>query len=86
LKCRFSRLFGLVDNKMALVVEMNSLGCGVDGEAWRWWWRLLAWEEEQLTECCEFLDNIVLWLLFLTGGFDNFMLRKNTMFQVLIIT
>jgi len=33
---------------------------GVGGEVWNWGRRLLAWEEEQVGECCELLTYIVL--------------------------
>jgi len=42
------------------VAEMYSLGWGEDGESWKWRRRLLAWEEEKVRECCDFLTNIVL--------------------------
>jgi len=60
LKNSFSRLFDLATNKMATVAEMYSLGWGVEGVAWQWWRRLLAWEEEKVQECCDILSNIVL--------------------------
>jgi len=56
----FSRLFDPATNKMATVAEMYSLGWGVEGVAWQWRCRLLAWEEEKVRECCDFLSNIVL--------------------------
>jgi len=33
---------------------------GVGGDVWNWRRRLLAWEEEQVGECCELLTSIVL--------------------------
>jgi len=45
---------------MAIVVEMFSFGWREGGEAWKWRRRLLAWEEDQVTECCVILSNIVL--------------------------
>jgi len=36
------------------------LGWGVRGEVWKWWRRLLAWEEEHVGECCAFLFNMFL--------------------------
>ena len=62
LKNSFSRLFDLATNKMAMVSEMYSLGWGEEGEAWKWRRRLLAWEEEKVRECCDFLTNIILQL------------------------
>lgn len=35
LKSRFIRLYDLADNKMTTVADMNSLGLGVDGDAWK---------------------------------------------------
>lgn len=35
LKSRFIRLYDLADNKMTTVTDMNSLGLGVDGDAWK---------------------------------------------------
>jgi len=45
---------------MTMVTEMYSLGWGGEGEAWKWRSCLLAWEEEKVRECCDFLINIVL--------------------------
>lgn len=39
---------------------MNTLGWSEDGEAWNGKRRLLAWEEEQVRECCELLHYFVL--------------------------
>jgi len=60
LKNSFSRLFDLTTNKMTTVAEMYSFGWGVEGEAWQWRRRLLAWEEERVREYCDILSNIVL--------------------------
>jgi len=60
LKISFSRLFDLATNKMATVAEIYSLRWGEEGEAWKWRRRLLAWEEEKVRECCDFLTNIIL--------------------------
>ena len=60
LKRNFSRLFHLAVNKMATVAEMFSLGWGEGGEVWKWQRRLLAWEEDQVRECCVILTNVVL--------------------------
>ncbi|GAU24791.1 hypothetical protein TSUD_157040 [Trifolium subterraneum] len=43
-----------------MVVEMFSLGWGVDGEAWKWQRQLWAWEEEMLRECQTLLLNFTL--------------------------
>jgi len=60
LKNSFSHLFDLAINKIATVAEMYSFGWGVEGDAWQWRRRLLAWEEEKVRECCDILSNIVL--------------------------
>jgi len=60
LKNSFNRLFDLATNKMTTVAEMYSFGWGVEGDAWQWRRRLLAWEEERVRECCDILSNIVL--------------------------
>ena len=60
LKSRFSLLFYLANNKMMTVEYMNTLGWSEDGEAWNGKRRLLAWEEEQVRECCELLHYFVL--------------------------
>lgn len=39
--------------------EMFHLGWGENGEAWNWWRRLLAWEEEMLVECKTILHEDV---------------------------
>lgn len=46
LNVRFSRLFNLVENKLASITKMNKLGWGGNGEAWKWRRRLFAWDEE----------------------------------------
>jgi len=45
---------------MEIVAYMFSLGWGEGGEAWNWLRQLLAWEEDQVRECCAILSNIVL--------------------------
>jgi len=60
LHVRFPRLFDLAENKWATVREMAGRGWVVGGDAWEWWRRLLAWEEELVTECSSLLYNIVL--------------------------
>jgi len=48
-----------VENKLAIVSEMNFLGWGVNREALKWRRRLFAWEEELVEECVEHLNSIV---------------------------
>lgn len=60
LKCNFSCLYYLVDNKRATIAEIYSLGWGEDGWVWKWQRKLLASEEDQVRECCKILINIVL--------------------------
>ena len=43
LRIKFSRLFDLAINKECMVEEMASLGWEVEGRAWEWRRRLLAW-------------------------------------------
>jgi hypothetical protein len=57
---QFPRLFDLAENKEVSVREMEGRGWAVDGGAWEWRRRLLAWEEESLSECATLLSNIVL--------------------------
>ena len=45
-KERFSRLFELSVDKRVSVFDLCHLGWGENGEAWKWRWRLFAWEEE----------------------------------------
>lgn len=56
----FPRLFDLAENKGVMVSEMASRGWEVGGEAWEWQRRLLAWEEELVSECYSLLCSIVL--------------------------
>jgi len=60
LRIKFPRLFDLAINKESTVEEMASLGWEVEGRAWEWRRRLLAWEEDSVKECSEMLHNIVL--------------------------
>ena len=60
LHMRFSRLFNLAENKRVTVSEMTGRGWVVGGDAWEWRRRLLAWEEELVTECSTLPCNIVL--------------------------
>ena len=60
LRFKFPRLFDLAINKECTVKEMESLGWEVEGRAWEWRRRLLAWEEDSVRECSEVLHNIVL--------------------------
>jgi len=39
---RYCRLYDLAENKMMIVVDMNALDWGVNGEAWKWRRRLFA--------------------------------------------
>jgi hypothetical protein len=55
-----SCLLHLADNKTVTVEDMFSLDWGEGGEAWKWWRRLLAWDEEQVRERCMLLHPIVL--------------------------
>ena len=50
LRDRFRRLFDLSVYKEKTVVEMCLLGWGEGGDAWGWWRRLLAWEEDLMKE------------------------------------
>jgi len=60
MKDRFSLLFELSDNKMAIASEMRHLVWGEGGEAWKWYMRLWAWEEDLLRECSVLLNSIIL--------------------------
>ena len=60
LKGIFSRLLILMTKKMAIVTYMFSLSWEEGGEAWKWWRQFLAWEKEQVIECCILLHPIVL--------------------------
>lgn len=69
LKVRFSGLFDLAENKMAIVVELNKLGWRKNGEVWKRRRRLSAWKVESI----ERLTSVVLqvevenrvWITFL---------------------
>jgi len=39
---RLSRLYDLADNKTTKVVDLHSLGRGINGGAWKWCRRLFA--------------------------------------------
>lgn len=60
LNVRFRRLYDLFENKLATLTKMNSLGWEVDEEAWFWRRKLLTWEEDQVKECSQLLNYIVL--------------------------
>jgi hypothetical protein len=60
LRVQFPRLFDLAVNKWVTVREMESRGWGNGGGAWEWRRRLLAWEEETVSECASLLHNVVL--------------------------
>ena len=75
---QFPRLFELSENKGMIVKKMADGGWGVGGGAWVWRRRLLAWEEESLSECSSLLCDIVLqvstpdrwrWVLDPIGGY-----------------
>jgi hypothetical protein len=52
-------LYDLFENKLATLTEMNSLGWEAYEAAWFWRRKLLAWED-QVTECSQLLNYIVL--------------------------
>jgi len=60
LKVQFPRLFDLAQDKGTTVSEMEGRGWGIGGGAWVWRRRLMAWEEETVTECATLLSDIVL--------------------------
>ena len=60
LRVQFPRLFDLAENKEVTVREMKGRGWAVGGGAWEWRQRLLAWEEESVSECAALLSDIVL--------------------------
>jgi len=60
LRFKFPRLFDLAVNKECLVEEMARLGWTIEGMAWVWRRRLLAWEEDSVRECTLLLNNVVL--------------------------
>ena len=57
---QLSRLFDLAINKWATVHGMEHRGWVDGGGAWEWRRRLLAWEEETVSECASLLHNVVL--------------------------
>jgi hypothetical protein len=57
---RFPRLYDLAENKGVMVREMARRGWTNGGDAWERQRRLLAWEEESVTECSSLLCNFVL--------------------------
>jgi len=45
---KFKRLFDLSsETRLMPIADMFSLGWGVGGDTWKWWRRLLVWEDEQ---------------------------------------
>jgi len=50
LRFKYFRLFDLTINKECTVEEMERLGWEVEGRAWEWRRRLLAWEEDSVRE------------------------------------
>jgi len=60
LQVQFPRLFGLAVDKCMTVQEMERRGWVEGGGTWVWRRRLLAWEEELVSECVSLLHNVVL--------------------------
>ena len=60
LRVQFPRLFDLAENKWVIVQDMERSGWGGGGGAWLWRRRLLAWEEETVSECASLLHDVVL--------------------------
>ena len=60
LRDRFPRLFDLSLFKDLSVFDMCQLGWGVEGQAWSWRRRLLAWEEEAVGELILLLQSVSL--------------------------
>lgn len=60
LKVQFPRLFDLAVEKWVTVKEMEGRGWMDGGGAWEWSKRLLAWEEESVTNLSFLLHDIVL--------------------------
>jgi len=60
LRVQFPRLFDLALDKGATAREMEEIGWGVGGGAWVRRRLLLAWEEENVTDCATLLSDIVL--------------------------
>ena len=59
-RVQFPRLFNLTQDKGATVREMEEKGWAIGGGVWVWRRRLLAWEEEFVTECAALLFDIIL--------------------------
>jgi len=57
---RFPRLYDLAENKGVMVREIARKGWADGGDASEWRRRLLAWEDELVTECSSLLCNFVL--------------------------
>jgi len=79
LQVQFPRLFDLAVDKWVTVRQMESRGWGDGGAAWEWRRRLLAWEEESVSQCASVLHNVVLqdhiidrwrWLLDPINGYS----------------
>ena len=60
LRVKFPRLFDLAVDKWVTVQQMTSRGWAEGGGAWEWRRRLLAWEEELVSECASLLHSVVL--------------------------
>jgi len=79
LRVQFSRLFDLTIDRWVTVEEMARRGWDEGGSTWVWRRRLLAWEEESVSDCAILLHNIVLqgsvldrwrWLLDPINGYS----------------
>ena len=57
---RFNKLFDLWLYKEVYVYDMNQLGWGMGGKAWKWRQRLFAWERELVGELYLLLQNVTL--------------------------
>jgi len=57
---RFSRLYDLSDNKLAIVAQMFGWGWEAGGEAWKWMQRLWDWEEVFVEERRNLLLTVLL--------------------------
>jgi len=60
LRVQFPRLFDLAVDKWVTVRQMERRGWVDGGGAWEWRRRLLAWEEESVTQCPSLLHDVVL--------------------------
>ena len=58
LRVQFLRLFDLSADRWVTVEEMARRGWEEGGGAWVWRRRLLAWEEESVSDCVVLLHNI----------------------------